>query len=77
MNEKNHKWTISYMPLNVDFKDFLVDWYIVKIKPEETLFAINNIYSEHIEPVLKKNLTKRKKEIFEIIEEELRKKYPE
>ena len=57
------------MPLNVDFKDFLVDWYIVKIKPEETLLAINNIYSEQIEPVLKKNLTKRKKEIFEIIEE--------
>ena len=77
MNEKNLKWTISYMPLNVDFKDFLVDWYIVKIKPEETLLAINNIYSEQIEPVLKKNLTKRKKEIFEIIEEELRKKYPE
>ena len=77
MNEKNLKWTISYMPLNVDFKDFLVDWYIVKIKPEETLLAINNIYSEQIEPVLKKNLTKKKKEIFEIIEEELRKKYPE
>ena len=77
MNEKNLKWTISYMPLNMDFKDFLVDWYIVKIKPDETLLAINNIFSEQIEPFLKKSLTKRKKELFEIIEEELRKKYPE
>ena len=77
MNEKNLKWTISYMPLNMDFKDFLVDWYIVKIKPDETLLAINNIFSEQIEPILKKSLTKRKKELFEIIEEELRKKYPE
>jgi hypothetical protein len=77
MNEKNLKWTISYMPLNMDFKDFLVDWYIVKIKPDETLLAINNIFSEQIEPILKKSLTKRKKKLFEIIEEELRKKYPE
>jgi len=77
MNEKNLKWTISYMPLNMDFKDFLVDWYIVKIKPDETLLAINNIFSEQIEPFLKKSLTKRKKELFQIIEEELRKKYPE
>lgn len=67
MNEKNLKWTISYMPLNVDFKDFLVDWYIVKIKPEETLLAINNIYSEQIEPVLKKNLTKRKKKYLKLL----------
>ena len=77
MNEKNLKWTISYMPLNMDFKDFFLDWYIVKIKPDETLLAINNIFSEQIEPILKKSLTKRKKELFEIIEEELRKKYPE
>ena len=77
MNEKNLKWTISYMPLNMDFKDFFLDSYIVKIKPDETLLAINNIFSEQIEPILKKSLTKRKKELFEIIEEELRKKYPE
>ena len=77
MNEKNLKWTISYMPLNMEFKDFFLDWYIVKIKPNETLLAINNIFSEQIEPILKKSLTKRKKELFEIIEEELRKKYPE
>ena len=77
MNEKNLKWIISYMPLDVSFKDFLIDWYIIKIKPDETLLAINNIYSEQIDPSVKKDLTKRKKLIFEIIEEELKKKYPE
>ena len=77
MNEKKIKWVFSYMPLNVDFKDYLVDWIIIKIKPDETLLAINNLYSEQIEPDFKKELTKKKKKMFEIIEEELRKKYPE
>jgi len=77
MNEKSLKWVISYMPLDVNFKDFLIDWIIVKIKPDETLLAINNIYSEQIDPNVKKDLTNRKKLIFEIIEDELRKKYPE
>jgi len=77
INEKKIKWVFSYMPLNVDFKDYLVDWIIIKIKPDETLLAINNLYSEQIEPDFKKELTKKKKKMFEIIEEELRKKYPE
>ena len=65
------------MPLDVNFKDYLVDWYIIKIKHDETLLAINNLYSEQIEPDFKKELSKKKKKLFEIIEEELRKKYPE
>ena len=77
MNEKNLKWIISYMPLDLSFKDFLLDWYIIKIKPDETLLVINNIYSEQIDPNIKKDLTRRKKLLFEIIEEELKKKYPE
>ena len=76
MNEKNLKWTISYMPLNMDFKDFLLEWIIVKVDSDETLVVINNIYSEQIEPRLKKGLSEKKKEFFEIIEDELRKRYP-
>ena len=64
------------MPLDVDFKDFLVDWYIIKIKPDETLLAINNIYSEQIEPNIKNILTKKKQFMFKVIEEELKKRYP-
>ena len=74
--ERNVKWLLSFMPLDVDFKDFLVDWYIIKIKPEETLLAINNIYSEQIEPNIKNILTKKKKFMFKVIEEELKKRYP-
>ena len=74
--EKNVKWLISYMPLGEDFKDFLVDWYFIKIEQDKTLLAINNIYSEQMESDLKKELTLKKKLLFQIIEEELIKRYP-
>jgi hypothetical protein len=48
----------------------------VKVKSDETLVVINNIYSEQIEPKLRKGLTQKKKEIFDIIEDELKKRYP-
>ena len=76
-NDKNAKWLISYMPLEVDFKDYLVNFYIIKIKPDETLLSIINIYSEQIDPNIKRDLTQRKKDLFQIIEEELKKNYPE
>ena len=75
-NDKNVKWLISYMPLEVDFKDYLVNFYIIKIKPDETLLSIINIYSEQIDPNIKRDLTQRKKDLFQIIEEELKKQYP-
>ena len=76
MDEKILKWKINYMPLEADFKDFLLEWIIVKVDSNETLLVINNIYSEQIEPRLKKGLSEKKKEFFEIIEDELRKRYP-
>ena len=76
-NDKNVKWLISYMPLEVDFKDYLVNFYIIKIKPDETLLSIINIYSEQIDPNIKRDLTQRKRDLFQIIEEELKKNYPE
>ena len=76
MDEKILKWKINYMPLETDFKDFLLEWIIVKVDSDETLVVINNIYSEQIEPRLKKGLSEKKKEFFEIIEDELRKRYP-
>ena len=76
MDEKILKWKINYMPLEADFKDFLLEWIIVKVDSDETLVVINNIYSEQIEPRLKKGLSEKKKEFFEIIEDELRKRYP-
>ena len=76
LKEKKVKWVISYMPLEVNFKDYQIDWNIIKIKPDITLLAIINIYSEQIDPSIMKDLTKRKKDLFQILEEELKKKYP-
>ena len=74
--EKKVKWVISYMPLEVNFKDFQIDWNIIKIKPDITLVAIINIYSEQVDPNIMKDLTKRKKDLFQILEEELKMQYP-
>jgi hypothetical protein len=76
LKEKKVKWVISYMPLEVNFKDYQIDWNIIKIKPDITLLAIINKYSEQIDPNIMKDLTKRKKDIFQIIEEELKRQYP-
>ena len=76
LKEKKVKWVISYMPLEVNFKDYQIDWNIIKIKPDITLLAIINIYSEQVGPSIMKDLTKRKKDLFQILEEELKKKYP-
>ena len=76
LNEKKVKWVISYTPLEVNFKDYQIDWNIIKVKPDITLLAIINKYSEQIDPNIMKDLTKRKKDIFQIIEEELKRQYP-
>jgi hypothetical protein len=76
VDENDFKWKISYMPLDFFYKDYLVEWNIIKIKNNQTLVAINNLYYEQIEPEIKKKLTDTKKNLFLIMEEELRKKYP-
>ena len=76
LKEKKVKWVISYMPLEINFKDYQIDWNIIKVKPDITLLAIINKYSEQIDPNIMKDLTKRKKDIFQIIEEELKRQYP-
>jgi len=69
------KWTISYMPLDISYSDYSVEWNVIKVKENQTLLIIHNIYYEQIEPSVFKNLTEEKKKIFRIIEEELKKKY--
>ena len=76
INENEYKWKLSYMPLDFYYKDYLMEWNIIKINENQTLLAINNLYYEQIEPAIKKQLTERKKKLFQVMEEELRKKYP-
>jgi hypothetical protein len=74
VDEKEQKWLISYMPLDFFYKDYLVEWTIIKIDDNKTMVAINNLYYEQIEPLIKKKLTETKRHLFQVIEEELRKR---
>ena len=73
IDENNYKWKISYMPLDYFYKDYLVEWTIIKLNENQTLLIINNLYYEQIEPAIKKKLTESKKHVFQVMEEELRK----
>ena len=73
VDEKEPKWLFSYMPLDFFYKDYLVEWTIIKIDENKTMVAINNLYYEQIEPLIKKKLTETKRHLFQVIEEELRK----
>ena len=74
VDEKESKWIVSYMPLDIFYKDYLVEWTIIKIDKNKTMVAINNLYYEQIEPSIKKKLSEVKSILFQIMEEELRKK---
>ena len=76
LEENAVKWTLSYMPLGTNFLDYLIDFKIIKLKQDQTLVAIINIYLEQIGHSVLKNLTKIKIDLFNIIEEELKKRYP-
>ena len=75
IDENNYKWKISYMPLDDYYKDYLVEWIIIKLSENQALLIINNLYYEQIEPSIKKKLTEAKKHVFQVMEEELRKDY--
>ena len=76
LNENDVKWTLSYMPLGTNFLDYLLDFKIIKLKQDQSLVAIINVYLGQIEHKLLKDLTKIKMDLFKIIEEELKKRYP-
>ena len=76
LDENEIKWYINYMPLDISYKDYLLEFSIIKITDKKSLLGINNIYYEQIEPFVMKSLTEKKKNLFSIFEEELRKRYP-
>ena len=74
--ENDVKWVVSYMPLNASFSDCLIEWVLLKLNDNQTFVTNTNKYIEQVEPIIFKNLTEKKIQMFEIIEEELSKKYP-
>ena len=77
IKENDMKWILSYKPLNASFYDSSFDWVLVKLDDNQTLITNTNKYLERIEPEVLKNLTERKIHMFEILEEELKKRYPQ
>ena len=75
VKENDIKWIIIYTPLNASFSDSSIEWNLIKLNDNQTLATNTNKYIEKIEPDILKNLTERKFHMFEIIEEELNKKY--
>ena len=75
--ERDVKWILSYVPLNASFCDSSIEWVLLKLNDNQTMVTNTNKYIEHIEPTILNNLTERKIQMFEIIEEELNKKYPQ
>ena len=74
--ENDVKWVVSFMPLNASFSDCLIEWVLLKLNDNQTFVTNTNKYIEQVEPIIFKNLTEKKIQMFEIIEEELSKKYP-
>ena len=76
LDEQNIKWRITYIPLDDNYKDYLVEWAIIKINDKKTMVIINNIYNEQIDGMTMNKLTDTKKNLFKIIDEEFIKRYP-
>ena len=74
-NEDDIKWVISYVPLTATFSDSLIEWVLLKLNDNQTLVTNTNKYLEQIDPIVFKNLTEKKIQIKELIEEEINKKY--
>ena len=75
-NKDDIKWYFTCIPIDISYPDFLFEWDIIKVKDNQTLLIIRNIFKEQIESSIFKQLSEEKKKIFSIIEEELKKKYP-
>ena len=61
MDKDDIKWTITYMPLDISYSDYLVEWKIIKVKENQTLLIIHNIYYEQMNLQLLQNYLKRKR----------------
>lgn len=75
IKENAIKWVISYVPLNPSISDSLFEYTLLKLNDNQTLVTNTNLYLEQIDPMVLNNLTERKIQMFELIEELINKKY--
>jgi len=75
IKENDIKWIISYLPIDGSLSDCLFEWIILKLNDNQSLVTNTNKYIEQIEPMIFRNLTIKKIHMFEIMEEELKKRF--
>ena len=75
IKENDIKWILSYLPIDSSLSDCLFEWIIIKLNDNQSLVTNTNKYIEQIEPMIFQNLTLKKIHMFEIMEEELKKRF--
>ena len=76
MDKDDIKWYLTYIPVDISYSNFSIEFEIIRVKDNQTLFIIHNNYYEQIDRTIINEITEEKKRIFSVIEEELKKKYP-
>lgn len=77
-HKKNEtKWCIGYLPLKGRFIDAEASWIFLKLGENKTLISHVNKYLEHIDTQTLAHVSQKKKEVFEVMENQLKEKYGE
>ena len=74
-DENDKKWILEFLPLDVEFKEILVQFKLIKLENDKTLVCQINKFSEHIESDVNEHLNEKKIRAFNFIEEELKSRY--
>ena len=74
-DESEKKWMIEFLPLDGEVKEEKVQFKLIKIEKDKTLVCQINKFLEHIESDINDQLTLKKTQAFNFIQEELKQRY--
>ena len=74
-DESEKKWMMEFLPLDGEVKEEKVQFKLIKIEKDKTLVCQINKFLEHIESDINDQLTLRKTQAFNFIQEELKQRY--
>ena len=75
INPNDRKWTIEYLPLNDTCNKEILQIKLIKLENDKTLICGISKFFEYIEPDLNEQLTEKKTQGFNFIEDELKLRY--
>ena len=74
-DESEKKWMMEFLPLDGEVKEEKVQFKLIKIEKDKTLVCQINKFLEHIESDINDQLTLKKTQAFNFIQEELKQRY--